>query len=171
MLPTELANKKVQMLLDYLNTYKNAVIRFYRSDIQLYVYSDAVYLIAPKAKSKKQDRWILLLQPSGLLYNCQTALYFQRMLMALGHPQTNTPVKTDNGTAVQFVKDTIKNKRSKLWDVRYHWLTKRQAKNDFDIYWDKGENNLTEYHTKHHSPTHHKNMRQKYSTKFSSEKI
>ena len=30
------------------------------------------------------------------------------MLTALGHPQTNTPVKTDNETAAQFVKDTIK---------------------------------------------------------------
>ena len=84
------------------------------------------------------------------------------MLTALGNLQTNTQVKTDNGTAAQFVKDTIKNKRSKSWDVRYHWLTKRQANEDFNIYWDRGENNLADYHTKHHNPTHHKNVRQNY---------
>ena len=182
------------MLLDYLHTYKNAVTRFYRSDMQLYVDSDAAYLIAPKAKSRiagyfycsdkskttppnpplngplhiecKILRHVVTsaaeAETAGLFYNCQTALYFQRMLTALGHPQTNTQVKTDNGTAAQFVRDTIKNKRSKSWDVRYHWLTEHQANNDFNIYWDKGENNLADYHTKHHNPKHHRNVRRKY---------
>ena len=90
------------------------------------------------------------------------ALYFQWILSALGHPQTKTPVKTDNGTAAQFIKDTIKNKRSKSWDVRYYWMTEHQVNGDFDIYWEKGKNNLADYHTKHHSPTHHKNVRRKY---------
>ena len=119
------------MLLDYLNTYKHAVIRFYRSDMQLYVDSDAAYLVAPKAKSRiagyfycsdtsdtapptpplkgpvhvecKVLRHVVTsaaeAETAGLFYNCQTALYFQHMLAALGHPQTKTPVKTDNGTA------------------------------------------------------------------------
>ena len=56
-------------------------------------------------------------ETAGLFYNCQTALYLRCMLTALGHIQTSTPVKTDNGTAAQFVQDTIKNKRSKSWDV------------------------------------------------------
>lgn len=101
-------------------------------------------------------------ETAGLFYNCQTALYLKRMLEALGHPQPATLVKTDNGTAAQFVNDTIKNKRSKSWDVRYHWLTERQANDDFHIYWDRGANNLADYHTKHHSPSHHQNVRPKY---------
>ena len=84
------------------------------------------------------------------------------MLTALGHPQSTTPVKTDNGTAAQFVQDTIKHKRSKSWDVRYHWLTEQQTAGDFDIYWDSGKNNLADYHTKHHSPIHHQNVRKMY---------
>ena len=42
-------------------------------------------------------------ETAGLFYNCQTAMYLRRMLTALGHPQNTTPVKTDNGTAAQFV--------------------------------------------------------------------
>ena len=162
--------------------------------MQLYVDSDAAYLVTPETKSRiagylycsdntttnpptpplngplhvecKILRHVVTsaaeAETEGPFYNCQTALYFQRMLAALGHPQTKTPVKFDYGTAAQFIKDTIKNKCSKSWDVRYHWLTEHQANNDFDIYWEKGENNLTDYHTKHHSPTHHKNVRTKY---------
>ena len=40
------------MLLDYLNTYSKAKIRFYASDMKLFVDSDAAYLVAPKAKSR-----------------------------------------------------------------------------------------------------------------------
>ena len=82
------------------------------------------------------------------------------MLTSLGHPQTKTPVKMNNGTAAQFIKETFENKRSKLWDVRYHWLTVYQAKGDFNTYWGHGENNLADYHTKYHSPTHHKKSRE-----------
>ena len=84
------------------------------------------------------------------------------MLVALVHAQSITPVKTDNATAAQFVHDTIKNERSKSWDVRYHWLTEHQDNGNFNVYWDCGKNNLADYHTKHHSPTHHQNVRKTY---------
>ena len=58
--PTENTNKKIPMLLDYLNTYKDAKIRFYRSNMQLHIDSDATYLVAPKAKSRTY-RWVFLL--------------------------------------------------------------------------------------------------------------
>ena len=50
--PTENTNKKIQMLLDYLHTYSDTKIRFYRSNMKIYVDSDAAYLVAPKAKSR-----------------------------------------------------------------------------------------------------------------------
>ena len=178
------------MLLDYLNFYSNAKIRFYSSDMRLYVDSDAAYLVAPKAKSRiagyfycsstgspppingplhvecKVLRHVVTsaaeAETAGLFFNCQTALYLKHMLAALGHPQDTTPIKTDNKTASQFVRDTIKHKRSKSWDVRYHWLTKKQSDGTFNIYWDRGTNNLADYHTKHHSPTHHQNVRKTY---------
>ena len=108
--------------------------------------------------AKYFDMLLRLLQKQRRLvffYNCQTALHLKRMLLVLGHPQNSTPVKTDNGMTVQFVKDIIKNKCSKSWDVRFHWLTEKQTSDNFQVYWDKGQNNLVDYHTKHYSPTHH----------------
>jgi hypothetical protein len=44
-------------------------------------------------------------------------------------------------------------------DVRYHWLIYRVRKKQFDVYWRPGRENLGDYHTKHHSAQHHKDMR------------
>ena len=127
--PTENTNEKNQMLLDYLNTFSDTKIRFYASDMQLFVDSDAAYLVAPKAKSRiagffycsnstvspplngpihvecKILRHVVTsateAETAGLFFNCQTAIYLTHMLHALGHSQTATPVKTDNKTAAQ----------------------------------------------------------------------
>jgi hypothetical protein len=44
-------------------------------------------------------------------------------------------------------------------DMQYHWLTNRVHQKQFDIYWRPGRENLGDYHTKHHSAQHHKDMR------------
>jgi hypothetical protein len=44
-------------------------------------------------------------------------------------------------------------------DMRYHWLTDRDREKQFDVYWRPGHENLGDYHTKHHSEQHHKDMR------------
>ena len=38
--------------MDYVNTYPNAYIRYYASDMVLHIDSDAAYLVAPKARSR-----------------------------------------------------------------------------------------------------------------------
>jgi hypothetical protein len=43
--------------------------------------------------------------------------------------------------------------------MRYHWLTYRVRKKQFDVYWRPGRENIGDYHTKHHSAQHHKDMR------------
>ena len=50
--PTQTTKDKVQRLLDYANTFPNAYIRYYASDMVLHVDSDAAYLVAPKSKSR-----------------------------------------------------------------------------------------------------------------------
>ena len=104
-------------------------------------------------------------ETAGLFYNCQTAIDIRNMLKALGHRQPATPVKTDNSTAESFVKNLIKQRRSKSWDVRYHWLPEKQNDNTFNIYWDRGNNNWSDYHSNHHSPTYHRKMRKYYILK------
>jgi hypothetical protein len=44
-------------------------------------------------------------------------------------------------------------------DMRYHCLTDRVRQKQFEIYWRLGRENLGDYHTKHHSAQHHKDMR------------
>ncbi len=101
-------------------------------------------------------------ETTALFYNTQTALELVHILHALGHPQRAIPVKTDNETAAAFVHNSLKRKRSKAWDVRFHWLAEQQQKKKFNIYWNKGSNNFADYHTKHHPPHHHQKMRQTY---------
>ncbi len=86
-------------------------------------------------------------------------------LKELDHPQPPTPLKTDNSTATAFVHSSMKQKRSKSWDMRYHWLRERQLKDQLRIYWDKGINNDANYFTKHHPPKHHQMMWSKYILK------
>jgi hypothetical protein len=43
-------------------------------------------------------------------------------------------------------------------DMRYHWLTDRVRQKQFDVYWRPGRENLSNYHTKHHSAQHHNDM-------------
>jgi hypothetical protein len=69
------------------------------------------------------------------------------------------PLRTDSSTAFGILIKTIKQKRSKAMDMRYHWLTDRVRQKQFDNYWRPGRENLGDYHRKHHSAQHHKDMR------------
>ena len=189
--PTENTRKKTTMLLDYLATNPSAKIRYYASDMLLHVESDAAYLVAPNAKSRiagyyylgdkekkntKINGAILVecrylkhvvasaaeAETGGLFHNCQNTIHIRKLLEILGHTQSATPVKTDNSTAAAFVNEMIRQKRSKSWDMRYHWIREQQNQNNIKVFWDKGENNKADYFTKHHPPIHHKRMRKIY---------
>ena len=190
--PTEATREKATMLLDYLATHPNATIRYNASDMILHVESDAAYLVAPNAKSRiagyyylgnlpekqsKQINGAILVEcrylqhvvasaaeaeTGGLFHNCQNTIYLRRLLNILNHKQVPTPVKTDNSTAASFVKEMIKQKRSKSWDMRYHWIRDQQSQKNINVYWDKGQNNIADYFIEHHAPSHHKRMRSIY---------
>jgi hypothetical protein len=93
--------------------------------------------------------------------NAQSGAPLRVTLAELCHIQPPTPLSTDNSTAFGILNETIKQKRSKAMDMdmRYHWLTDRVRQKQFDLYWRPGRENLGDYHTKHHSAQHHKDMR------------
>jgi hypothetical protein len=91
--------------------------------------------------------------------NAQSGAPLRGTLTELGHIQPAAPLRTDNSTAFGFLNETIKQKRSKANDMRYHWLTDRVRQKQFDLYWRPGRENLGNYHTKHHPAQHHKDMR------------
>jgi hypothetical protein len=92
--------------------------------------------------------------------NAQSGSPIRVTLTELGHTQPATPLRTDNSTAFGILNETIKQKRSKAMDMRYHWLTDRVRQKQIDVYWRPGKDNLGDYYTKHHSAQHHKDMRQ-----------
>lgn len=50
--PTQKTKTKAQRLMDYLNTYPVAFLRYHASDMVLHVDTDTAYLVVPKAKSR-----------------------------------------------------------------------------------------------------------------------
>ena len=101
-------------------------------------------------------------ETAGLFYNARESIPIRQTLIAMGHPQPPTPIKTDNSTALSFVHANMKQKKSKSWDMRLNWLRDRKEQSQFHYYWDKGSNNDADYHTKHHPPKHHLQQRHKY---------
>jgi hypothetical protein len=91
--------------------------------------------------------------------NAQSGAPLRVTLTELGHIQPPTTLRTDNSTAFGILNEAIKQKRSKAMDMSYHWLTDRVCQQQFDVYWRPGRENLDDYHTKHHSAQHHKDMR------------
>jgi hypothetical protein len=92
-------------------------------------------------------------------HNAQSGAPLRFTLTEMGHTQPRKPLRTDNSTAFGILNETIKQKRSKAMDMRHHWLTDRVRQKQCDVYWQPGRENLGDYHTKHHSAQHHKDMR------------
>ncbi len=98
----------------------------------------------------------------GLFLNGQDAVMLRNTLEFLGHPQPATPIQTDNACAEGIANDTVKQKRSKAMDMRFYWIRDRVRQGHLKIHWKKGQDNLADYHTKHHPASHHRQMRPIY---------
>jgi hypothetical protein len=184
---TEKTQAATNQMLDYLATHPDATLRYHASDMILHIHSDVSYLSVSNAqshlgglfflgnKSPKQEtlnRSILNvaaviknvvasaaeLEVGACFHNAQSGAPFRITLTKLGHTQPPTPLRADNSTAYGIVNETIKQKRSKAMNMRYHWLTDRVRQRQFDIYWQPGHGNLRDYHAKHHSAKHHKDI-------------
>ena len=83
-------------------------------------------------------------------------------LVALDHKQPATPFKTDNYTPEGFVNLGMKPKRSKTWDIKWHWLIYKELLEQLRLYWYKETNNDSDYFIKHCPPIHHRQMRPWY---------
>ena len=101
-------------------------------------------------------------ETSSLFLNAQEAVPMRTALSEMGHPQPATPLETDNSTAYGILRAQVRMKRSKAFDMRYHWLKDRIAQKQFNLYWSPGRTNIADYFSKHHPPAHHKLMRYSY---------
>jgi hypothetical protein len=98
----------------------------------------------------------------ALFYNAKDGVWLRTTLDEMGHPQPATPIQTDNACASGIANDTVKQRRSKAIDMRFYWVKDRVSKGQFLVHWRRGTDNLADYFTKHHSPSHHRLMRSRY---------
>jgi hypothetical protein len=170
----EFTADKVIKLLNYCNTHPETKIRYHESDMILHIHSDAIYLSENEAKGRageffymgsnnKTDKKltngaILIIgkvlkhvmssaaetEIGAVFINAKEGAVLRTTLEELGHKQPPTPMETDNDTATGYSNGIIKQKRTKSMDMRFYFQ------------------NLADYFTKHHSPAHHKRMRDVY---------
>jgi hypothetical protein len=187
--PTKATLTAVDRLLSYAERYPNATIVIRPSDMQLCVQSDASYLSEQGARSRaggilhfglNQDGsvngaidYMSCIIPTvcssvaeaeyaALFLAGKEATNARNILHDLGYPQKTTRIICDNACAVGIATDSVKQKRSKAIDMRYHWTRDQVRQGKFSIHWEKGATNLADYFTKAHPVHHCVNMRHIY---------
>jgi hypothetical protein len=185
---TEKTQAATNQLLDYLATRPDVTTRYHASDMILHIHSDASYVSVSNSRSRLGGLFFCGDKPpqedtlngsslnvvsvirnvvasaaesevGACFQNAQSGAPLRVTLTELGHIHPPTPLRTDNYTAFGILNERTKQKRSKVMDMRYHWLTYRVRQKQFDVYWRPGRENLGNYHKKHHSAQHHKYMR------------
>jgi len=190
--PTETTLQRAHQLLHYLASQEEAILTYSASDMVLAVHSDAGYLNEPNARSRAGGHFFLskdVLHPpnNGAILNiakiiknvmssaaeaelgalyimAREAIWIRVILEELGHKQPPTPIQTDNSTAAGIINNTVQPKQTKAMDMRFHWLRDRKLRDQLRFYWRPGTLNYADYMTKHHAPTHHRNVRSEFLT-------
>ena len=94
-----------------------------------------------------------------LFHNVQMIIHIWRLLGAFGYPQPATPLKIDNSTSNVFVNKLLRQKKSKLWDMKFHWHRDKEKQKYLRVFRDKCKNNGADYFTKHHPAPYQKIMK------------
>jgi hypothetical protein len=77
----------------------------------------------------------------ALFINAKMAVSMQCTLKETGHPQTCTPIQTNNSTAHAQLTNKIMPKALKAMDMRLHWLRCCKAQDHYHFYWRPGTQN------------------------------
>ena len=175
--------------MDYCASYPDAKLTYTSSNMTLLNQSDASYLTASRGHSRAGGFYFLgdkhhsgrfpsnapihceasilknvmssvaEAELGALFENARIVIELRTMLHEMGHPQPPTPIITDITTAAGLTNGTLKVRRSRAINMRFHWLCDRSVQKHLDVTWAPKDFNLADYMTKHHSPTHHKNIR------------
>ena len=92
---------------------------------------------------------LLCISPPYLCAALYLSLCAERtILSALEYPQPPSHLYADNSAAVGIANDTVKLKRSKAIDMRYHWIRDRVRQGIFKVFWSASPDNIADYFTK-----------------------
>jgi hypothetical protein len=98
----------------------------------------------------------------ALFLNAKEGVNIRNIIKEMGHPQPATPMQTDDTTAHDILSGMCKQQSSKAIDMRFYWVRDRAQQGQFDIGWGPSAQHLGDYFTKHHPPTHHKEIQGMY---------
>ena len=174
--PTQQVMDAADRLIAYSAAYPNNRLVFTACDMVLYIQSDASYLSRSQARSVAGGIHYLgnhnspthingavhvlstiipvvvasasEAEYAALFLNAQKGEWLRTVLQALGYSQPRTQILGDNNCATGIANDTVKLKRSKSIDMRFHWVRDRIRQGHFSVDWRKGEYNLADFFTK-----------------------
>jgi hypothetical protein len=174
--PTQRLLSRVDRLIQYCARFPSNRIVLRACDMILHVETDASYLSRSEARSVAG--FIAFLgnhdQPdipngaihysssiidvvvssvgeaeyAALFMGGQEAVWLRNILAALGHPQPPTTIFCDNRCAVGIATSTVKAKRTKCIDMRFHWVRDRVRQGMIHVSWRPGSTNLADFFTK-----------------------
>ena len=176
--PTQFVLQQAQRLLAYAAMYPNNRIVYHKSDMVLRVQSDASYLSRSHSRSVASGLAYLVnadapqskingsitsfsniidvvvasaaeAEYAALLTAGQLAAGLRTILTALGHSQPPTMLLS------------VKMRRSKSIDMRYHWIKDRVKQTYFTVLWQKGADNLADFFTKPLPASQHQKLMHK----------
>ena len=177
----------IEQLLDYVATYPDDGILFRKSDMILASHADAGFLNESRARSRagahiflsenepkpKLNGPILTIsqiiktvmalaeeaEMAALFITAQKMIPLRNTLIEMGWPQPQTPIQTDNSTAVGFTNKKIFNKATKSSDMKLWWLRDRESQEQFRYYWAPGSEKEGDYSNKNNPPIYHEPKR------------
>jgi hypothetical protein len=160
--PIERTTQKCLQFLDYAASQEDAIVTYWASNMRLLIQSNALYLSELKARSRAGGHMFMagtegipinngavlnILQIikavmslaaeaklGTLIINAKTAVSMQCTLKEMGHPQTCTPIQTNNLTAHALLTNKIMPKALKAMEMRFHWLRCHKAQDQYHFY-------------------------------------
>jgi hypothetical protein len=91
----------------------------------------------------------------ALYHNCQKGIMYQEIFKDMWHPQPKTPVHCNNTTALGIANNTVKQQRSHSMEMHFFWVSEKCTQDMCKLSWHPGQENLTNYQSKHHTGAHH----------------
>ena len=168
--------KAAERILRYVICNPDASITYHRSKMVLILYSDASYLTERGSRSRcggffflgdNDSDWRLngaVLCNSKIIdvvvssaaeseyaaayMNAKEAAYMRETLEALGFPQQQTPIISDNAFICKMMTGEFKSKKVKAMDMRFEWLRERASKGQYVLRWNERALNIADYFTK-----------------------
>jgi hypothetical protein len=191
--PTIAVERAADRILHYAKKFPDAHIVYKPSDMVLLAHSDASFNSETKARSRAGGVFFLgnrnhdhssnngsvecistiidaivasaaEAEYGGLFLVGQTGEVIRTTLQDMGHPQPPTSVYCDNKCAVGIVNGKSKQKLSKAFDMRFHWMRDRVKQDHFRVKWAKGSENLADIFTKALPVHRHLHLRSYYIT-------